>query len=158
MAEILQDKNTITNYFYENLLKRLLFSYLDLSSPTNVKLIALNPIMAFISWEPVNIGNKVVQGYVIDWSTDKQTSKPVVLTTVNYYLFTGLTPGQSIYATVREIPIWQYLTELDFVGPISDPVHVSIPGKIAERLHYLIPQNLYQNSLFYSRLISSIFL
>ena len=114
--------------------------------------------MAFISWEPVSIGNKAVQGYVIDWSTDKQTSKPVVLTKVNYYIFTGLTPGQSIYATVRAIPIWQYLTELDFVGPISEKAHVTMPGKIAERLHYLIPQNFYSNSLYYSLLISSIFI
>ena len=71
-------------------------------------------------------------GYVIDWSTDKQMSKPVALTRVNYYLFTGLTPGKSIYATVRAIPVCQYLSELDFVGPIIETVHVTMPGNIVK--------------------------
>ena len=47
--------------------------------------------MFFLSWEPVSVANKtkksvsseIVQVYVINWATDKQTPKPVVLTRVN---------------------------------------------------------------------------
>lgn len=95
----------------------------------NVQLEAINYHMAHLNWDNAIFNGKKVQSYVVYWSIDYEKQDPVVILRKNSHIFTGLAPGQSISATVRAIPVWQFYHELKYAGLISEEAHVTMPDE-----------------------------
>ena len=94
----------------------------------DVKLKALNPRKALITWSPPAHMGDGVAGYVIEWYGNDGQQHQLTLWKENEFTFRDLQPGQSITAAVRSIPNKYLYKQHGFRGPISSYVQINLPS------------------------------
>ncbi|VDM27519.1 unnamed protein product [Hydatigera taeniaeformis] len=99
----------------------------DGSVPRNVQLQAIDPYTLRMAWDPPKQSYGVITGYTIEWIVDAVLQEYINLTSINFYDFTNVKPGQSIAVSVCAHNQPNTLVQLDYVGTRSDLLRITMP-------------------------------
>ncbi|KAH9278963.1 Oncosphere antigen A [Echinococcus granulosus] len=99
----------------------------DLSVPENVKLKAVDPYTVQMTWDRPETSNGPITNYTIEWSLDHDWQENVNLSSVNFYEFTDLKPGQTVVVSICARSRPSASMKFDYVGTRSAFERVTIP-------------------------------